>query len=137
MSLSLEVLKLTLAKIKPQAEEFSASFYDNLFKDYPEIKSLFANTDMRRQRTHLVRALIVIIDNISTPKQIKGALKELGARHINYGVVEEYYPLFGESLLKTFKSYLKDDWTSETEKAWRNAYQQVTNIMSEAAKKMN
>ncbi len=137
MSSSLDVLKSSFAKIKPQAEAFTSSFYDNLFNDYPEIKTLFANTDMRRQRTHLMRALTLVIDNISTPKQIEEALKELGARHVNYGVVEEYYPLFGESLLKTFKSYLKEDWTPEVEKAWENAYQLVTNIMGEAARKVS
>jgi hemoglobin-like flavoprotein len=45
MSLNVEFLEQSFEKVKPHANEFAASFYENLFKDHPEVKPLFAKTD--------------------------------------------------------------------------------------------
>lgn len=41
MSLNVEILEQSFDKVKPRANEFAASFYENLFQDYPEVKPLF------------------------------------------------------------------------------------------------
>jgi len=54
MSLNVELLEQSFDKVKPRANEFAASFYENLFKAHPEVKPLFANTDMGNQEKKLL-----------------------------------------------------------------------------------
>ncbi|MEJ6483479.1 hypothetical protein N0Y54_19525 [Nostoc punctiforme UO1] len=49
MSLNVGILEQSFAKVKPHADEFAASFYNNLFQAHPEVKPLFANIDMANQ----------------------------------------------------------------------------------------
>jgi hypothetical protein len=48
--LPVELLESSFEKIKPRADEFAASFYENLFAAHPEVKPLFASTDMEKQQ---------------------------------------------------------------------------------------
>lgn len=129
MSLNAEVLERSFAQIKPHATEFAASFYSNLFTDYPQVQPLFANTNMTEQQKHLVDALVLVIDNLRNPDVLTHALKELGVKHLHYGTIREHYPIVGAALLKTFESYLGADWTPEVKQSWSDAYQAIASIM--------
>ncbi|MGK7903661.1 MAG: globin family protein [Hormoscilla sp.] len=129
MSLEVELLEQSFEKIKPRADEFATSFYDNLFTDNPEAKPLFANTDMAKQKKMLVAALVLVVDNLRKPDTLTKALKDLGARHAKYGTLSEHYPLVGGAILKTFESYLGSDWTPEVKQAWVDAYGAITDLM--------
>jgi len=133
MSLNVEVLEHSFAQLKPDATEFAASFYNNLFNDYPQVQPLFANTNMAEQRQHLVSALVLVIENLRKPDVLTNALKKLGANHVNYGTIREHYPMVGASLLKTLESYMGVNWTPEVKQAWTDAYQAITSIMLEGA----
>jgi hemoglobin-like flavoprotein len=132
--MNVEVLEHSFACIKPHATDFVASFYSNLFADYPQIQPLFVKTDMIEQQKHLISALVLIIDNLRKPDVLTNALKHLGGKHVNYGTVQEHYPMVGTSLLKTFKSYMGTDWTPEVEQSWTDAYEAIASIMLEGAK---
>jgi hemoglobin-like flavoprotein len=43
----------------------------------------------------------------------------------------EYYPLFGNALLKTLAQYLGQDWTEEVKQAWSDAYDAISTLMLE------
>ena len=135
MSLNVEVLEQSFAQIKPRATKFSASFYSTLFTDYPQVQPLFAHTDMTEQRKHLMSALILVIDNLREPDVLNDALKNLGAKHVNYGTIQEHYPIVGAALLKTLNSYLGDEWTPDVRQVWMDAYQVIAKIMLEGAEK--
>jgi hypothetical protein len=55
MSLNVELLEQSFEKIKPSADEFAASFYEKLFTAHPELKPLFATTDMAKQQKKLIK----------------------------------------------------------------------------------
>jgi hemoglobin-like flavoprotein len=131
--LQVELLESSFEKAKPQAKEFVASFYENLFTDYPAAKPLFTHTNMAKQETMLLESLVFVVENLRQPESLSKALKGLGARHMKYGALPEHYPLVGNSLLKTFGQYLGDDWTPETQQAWTDAYGAITAIMLEGA----
>jgi hemoglobin-like flavoprotein len=132
MSLNVEVLEHSFAQLKPDTTEFAASFYSNLFNDYPQAQPLFANTNMAEQQ-HLVSALVLVIENLRKPDVLTNALKKLGANHVNYGTIREHYPMVGASLLKTLESYMGVNWTPELKQAWTDAYQAIASIMLEGA----
>ena len=133
MSLQVELLEESFEKIKPQANEFVDSFYENLFKATPEVKPLFAHTDMEVQKQKLLASLILVIENLKTPNVINDSLKGLGARHVQYGALPKHYPLVGAALLTTFEQYLKNDWTPDVKKAWVDGYDVIAEIMLDGA----
>lgn len=133
MSLQVETLERSFDQIKPVADDFVSSFYDNLFTDYPAAKPLFEGTAMEEQKPKLLKSLVLVIQNLRNPDVLGGALKGLGARHVQYGALPEHYPLVGNSLLKTFEQYLGTDWTPEVKQAWVDAYGAISEIMLEGA----
>ena len=126
-------LETSFEKVKPQANAFINSFYENLFTDYPAAKPLFTHTDMEKQKKQLLASLVFVVENLRTPDTIIKALKGMGARHVKYGALPEHYPLVGNSLLKTFDQYLGEDWTADTKQAWVDAYGLITTVMLEGA----
>ena len=129
MSLKVELLEQSFSKVKPCANEFASSFYDNLFTAYPEAKPLFANTDMAEQQKKLLGSLVLVVENLRQPEVLEQALKGLGARHVQYGTLPQHYPLVGNALLTTFEQYLDTDWTPQVKQAWVDAYGAITQIM--------
>lgn len=129
MALQVEVLQETFQQIKENTDEFAISFYENVFHDYPYIQPLFARTNMLEQRKHLVRALMLTIENIRDTETVNEALKQLGERHVQYGALKEYYPDFCAALLKTFELYLGENWTAEVKQAWIDAFAAISELM--------
>jgi hemoglobin-like flavoprotein len=129
MPLNVELLESSFLQIKVRETEFMTHFYTNLFADYPEVKPLFANTHMEKQAKQLFKSLVLVVENLRHPDVLVNALKGLGTRHIQYGVLPAHYPMVGSTLLKTFSIYLDSAWTPTTEKAWSDAYTVVTELM--------
>ncbi|MEB3342071.1 globin family protein [Okeania sp.] len=131
--LQVELLENSFEQVKPRADEFTKSFYNNLFTDYPDAQPLFTSTDMAAQHKKLLGSLILVVENLRRPDVLTDALEGLGARHVKYGALPEHYPLVGNSLLKTFEQYLKEDWTEEVKQAWVDAYGAITELMLKGA----
>lgn len=123
------LLEKTFEQVSPQAIAFSASFYDNLFRHYPELKPLFENTTQQAQEKKLIFSLAAIIENLRNPEVLQPALKSLGARHVQVGTLNTHYPMVGQALLETFATYLQADWTPEAAQAWLEAYGAITTTM--------
>ncbi len=133
MSLQVELLEESFEKVKPQADNFVASFYNNLFTAHPEAKPLFANSDMTEQKKKLLASLVLVVENLRKPDALSGALKGLGAKHVKYGALPQHYPLVGDALLTTFEQYLQQDWTPDVKQAWVDAYGAITELMLSGA----
>ncbi len=131
--LQVELLEESFNAIKPNAEEFVNSFYENLFTANPEAKPLFANTNMAEQKKKLLNSLVLVVENLRMPDVLDKALRGLGARHVKYGALPEHYPLVGSALLTTFEQYLGDKWTPDVKQAWVDAYGAISEIMLDGA----
>jgi nitric oxide dioxygenase len=129
MTIDIDQLEATLELIKPRANEFLESFYENLFTDYPATQALFRQSDMKNQKIMLLNALSFTVSNLRAPEKLDQTLKTLGDRHIQYGALSEHYTLFGKSLLKTFEQYLGADWTPNAQAAWLDAYKAISDRM--------
>jgi hemoglobin-like flavoprotein len=128
----IKILEDTFALVKPKSTEFANCFYQNLFADYPQVQALFAYTHMEVQEKKLIMALVLIINNLRKLTYLKNILKDLGERHIRYGIIQEHYPMVGSALLKTLESFLGKDWTPGVKQAWIHGYNMVANLMLEA-----
>lgn len=132
MSLNAEVLEQSFARIKPQASQFAATFYAVLFQDFPEVQPLFTHSDMLAQQKKLVDSLVLVVGNLRNPGALVPVLKNLGDRHIQYGVVAAHYPMVGAALLKALALHLGEDWTPEVEGAWVGAFGAISELMQAA-----
>ena len=133
MSLQVELLENSFDRIKPNANNFVASFYENLFTSNPEAKPLFEHTNMATQQKMLLSSLVMVVENLREPDVLDKALRGLGARHVKYGALPKHYPLVGGALLATFEQYLQDKWTPEVKQAWIDAYDAISKIMLDGA----
>ncbi|WP_299402802.1 globin family protein [Acaryochloris sp. IP29b_bin.148] len=131
--LNAKLLEDSFDKVRPHADAFSVKFYENLFADYPAAKPLFANTSIEKQGSKLFSSLVLVISNIKYPEGLATDLQGLGARHVEYGALPEHYPLVGQTLLKTLSQFLKEDWTTELQNTWADAYAIITEMMLEGA----
>ncbi|MGK7931175.1 MAG: globin domain-containing protein [Microcystaceae cyanobacterium] len=133
MSLNIHLLEESFEKIKPKSTEFSETFHELLFEEHPELVSMFKDTDLEVQEQKLFISLALIVENLRNGDELHFALRSLGAYHTTFGTVAEQYPYIGQALIESFVIYLKDDWTKETENAWLEAYQIITDMMLEGA----
>jgi hemoglobin-like flavoprotein len=133
MSLNVECLEQSFALVKAHDAEFTAHFYATLLADYPEVQPLFANTHLEAQGKKLFASLVLVVESLRQPDVLSNALRGLGTRHVNYGVLPQHYPMVGGSLLKTFSTTLGSAWTPEIEQAWTEAYGAVAQLMLEGA----
>ena len=131
--LPIELLERSFEAIKPNADTFVNSFYQNLFTANPEAKPLFETTDMEAQKKKLLNSLVLVVENLRKPDVLDNALRGLGARHVKYGALPEHYPLVGNALLTTFQQYLGASWTPEVKQAWVDAYGTISEIMLDGA----
>ncbi len=129
LTLSMELLERTVALIKPKSEEFVSKFYEILFQESEQIKTLFMNTKMEQQKEKLWQSLEIIIENLRKPKLINVFAKGLGATHAKYGVLVEHFPIVANALIQALKAQMGLEWTPETEKAWVDAYTIIQSAM--------
>ena len=129
MSLPINVLEDSFDLVAPRGEELIERFYDRLFVAAPELRPLFAATDMVRQRQMLLGALVLLRKSLRNLAGIVPALQAMGARHATYGVRPEHYPLVGAALLATMAEIGGSAWLPEYTRAWADAYQIVQDTM--------
>ena len=134
MTLNIQLLETSFDRVRKQAANFSASFYQRLFIYHPELKPLFAQANLAAQEKKLISSLAIIVENLRNPEQLTMALKSLGAYHREIGTIESHYPLVGQALIETLAAYLDRDWDEQTQQAWLDAYSLITNVMLEGAK---
>ena len=73
--------------------------------------------------------LAVVVKNLDNPEVVLPAAGSLGARHKNYGVQAEHYPLVGEALIWTLEQGLGDVFTHDVRTAWTEAYGLLADVM--------
>jgi nitric oxide dioxygenase len=132
MSLDLTALETSFDLIAPRGDELMDEFYGRLFAAAPSVRPLFPD-DMRRQKTMLLGALVLLRKSLRDLDAIVPKLRELGARHVAYGAVPEHYPVVGAVLLESMAAIAGDAWTAEYETAWAAAYGIVADTMMAGA----
>ncbi len=120
----------SFAQIAPIAEEAGQLFYARLFERDPTLRVLFRG-DIREQSRHLMTALRFAVESLNRLEELLPALRQLGQRHVGYGVTPEHFALVGETLLWTLEQGLGDAFTPETREAWAEVYAVVATVMQE------
>ena len=123
------LVRSSFDRVLPHADDFAARFYERLWSEHPELRALFAATDMKRQRVMLVKTLGFALGSLDWLAEITPALEDLGRRHVRYGVQPSDYHAVGEALLWALENTLGDAFTDEARGAWSNVYAGLAAVM--------
>ena len=97
--MDLEALETSFDLVAPHGDQLMEIFYANLFPAAPSVQPLFAHTDMQRQRSMLLAALGLLRRSLRNLDAIIPSLRQMGARHVDYGAMPEHYPVVGQALI--------------------------------------
>ncbi len=123
------IVKSSFEKVEPIAEAAAGLFYGRLFEIAPEVKPLFADSDMDTQGHKLMTMIGIAVRSLDKLEAIVPAVKDLGKRHVGYGVKEEHFAPVGSALLWTLEQGLGEHWNAEAEQAWATVYGVLTDTM--------
>ena len=129
MSLNVELLEQSFAAVAPQGGKLVDVFYRQLFADFPQVQPLFQNVKLSDQKKKLLAALKLVVENLRRPAVLVPALEQLGSQHVDYGATEEHYPAVGQTLLKSLAEVAGPVWTKELERAWAEAFGEISKHM--------
>jgi len=107
-------------------------FYRRLFEISPELRPMFKG-DIEEQSKKLIEMLGVLIAMLERPHGLELELREMGARHAEYGVKDEHYATVGTALLDMLVETLDTDFTPEVRAAWTALYGAVETTMKAGA----
>lgn len=123
-----QIVTDTFPLIKEIAIPVSLLFYGRLFDLDPSLRRLF-KIDMKEQSQKLVAMLDSIVSSIDDWDKIIPVLRELGHRHVTYGVKLEHYDTLCTALVWAFGQALQPGFDDEVRAAWTAVIQAVNEQM--------
>jgi len=127
------LVRSSFSRIVPIQEMVADLFYDRLFATAPELRRLFPN-DMNKQKGKLMALLATCVGRLQNFSTLAPLIKDLGVRHVGYGVKSEHYMTVAEALLWSLGEALGDAFTQETRFAWIKVYDVLAATMQSVAK---
>jgi methyl-accepting chemotaxis protein len=132
LGLHVELLEESFAALASQGETLVKQFYEELFFRYPDVKPLFANSNIEEQEKKLLSSLVLVVNSLRKPTALVAALTKLGTKHHAYGVQPEHYSAVTETLLDVMADIAGELWTDEVNEAWTEALNTVASTMMAA-----
>ena len=127
-----ELVRTTFARLAVMPEVAGALFYEKLFADHPDLRPLFKH-DMRIQGVKLMTMLTMVVYHLHEPGQVLPAIRDLGVRHVGYGVKSADYESLKKALIWTLEQALGEDFTPAVRDAWTVCYDELAGAMKAAA----
>jgi hemoglobin-like flavoprotein len=123
----------SFATIAPIADDAAVLFYSRLFELDPSLQPMFRG-DMATQRRMLMQVLTQAVNGLDRLDQLVPVVRNLGRRHVRYGVEDAHYDTVGAALLWTLEKGLGSAFTADVKEAWATVYGLLATTMKEAAR---
>lgn len=124
----IDLVQKSFAQVKPIASTAAQLFYQRLFTLDPGLRHLFKG-DMARQGQMLMSMIGAAVAGLRSLETLSPVVRQLGARHVAYGVRQEHYDTVGAALLWTLEQGLGEAFTTEVRDAWAAAYTLLSEVM--------
>lgn len=124
----IDLVQKTFAQVKPIASAAAEMFYARLFMLDPSLRGMF-RSDMGKQGAMLMSMIGAAVNGLRNLEALSPVVRQLGARHVKYGVRADHYATVGDALLWTLEQGLEDDFTPEVRDAWAAAYGLLAEVM--------
>lgn len=128
----IQLVQTSFSKVRPIAVTAAELFYKRLFTLDPALRPMFKG-DMAHQGRMLMSMLSAAVNGLTNLAGLVPVVRQLGARHANYGVRDEHYATVGSALLWTLEQGLGDAFTLDVRKAWAAAYGVLASTMQAGA----
>jgi len=126
----IRLVQSSWAALAPSAERLAELFYMRLFAMDPSLRELF-HGEIGRQGRNLVKMLDTLVGSLDRLDTLLPVLRELGARHRQYGVHPADYEIFGQALQWTLQRVLGMELSPEAEDAWMEVYRLFADAMQD------
>ncbi|KAK0582176.1 hypothetical protein LWI29_022374 [Acer saccharum] len=143
----------TIPPVGPDLEHLilSNNKFSGIFEIAPSAKKLFKflkDSDVPVEQNPQLKphAMTVFVMTCESAVQLRKAgkatvrestLKDLGATHLKYGVVDEHFEVTKYALLETIKEAVPEMWSPEMKNAWAEAYDQLAAAIQNEMKPLN
>lgn len=124
----IELVRSTWARLLPIRTDVAELFYGKLFELEPHLQPLF-RSNMGEQGARLIAMLDIAVRGLDHPQVLAPAFRDLGQRHVRYGVSHADYGIVAVVLLWTLEQSLGTLFTADVRRAWTEAYAVITAIM--------
>jgi nitric oxide dioxygenase len=125
------LIKSSVERLRPLSHQFSALFYQSLFRRMPSLEGLFR--DDPAVRLAKFTSMLSTFANARNFDKLIPAIRSLAKRHTGYGVRREHYLHSREAMLDALSEGLGDEFTSELRTAWEKVLDMMIGVMEEAA----
>jgi hemoglobin-like flavoprotein len=119
--------------VRADPDAFARAFYATLFDVAPEVRELF-DDDLTAQRGKLVDEVAFFIGAAADLDRFVERARELGRRHVGYGVRRDHYDAVGIALVAAVRERTGDEWTSDHHRAWTKMYRLISDVMLDGAR---
>lgn len=116
-----QLVRDSFAKLGPIADDAAALFYQRLFTLDPKLRALFTH-DLKEQGRKLMSMIATAVAQLDKVEALVPVLRELGKRHVGYGVRDSDYDTVATALLWTLEKGLGADFTPAVKDAWTVCY---------------
>ena len=107
--------------VVPIADKAAELFYGRLFELEPSYRQMFKN-DMTEQGKKLMKTINIAVEALDDVEPLVPTLKQMGADHAGYGVVDRDYNVVGAALLWTLEQGLGDEDKGAMTKVWEKIF---------------
>lgn len=133
--MNIELVEISFAALtenEDKTEEFVFLFYEELFIQHPEVKSLFIHAGSDELEKQFLSALTLVVSSLSEPEPLINVLHDLGRTFKEYGAKEAHYPAVANTLLAVMETLAGEQWNREIKDAWTEALNFVATTMLDA-----
>jgi hemoglobin-like flavoprotein len=103
--------------------------YARLFAEHPDMEALFVRDTAGSVRGQMLMVVIEsLLDYIGGNAYSANLIRIERINHEGLGVPPEVFDTFFSAVMETFKDLLGDDWTQETDAAWRELLAELGRI---------
>mmetsp|Transcript_5276 Transcript_5276/g.10729 ORF Transcript_5276/g.10729 Transcript_5276/m.10729 type:complete len:213 (-) Transcript_5276:530-1168(-) len=95
-------------------------------------RSLYDSPGLRNIFVNIVNTTGQAVAGLHDLGQLIPMLRQLGTRHVGYGVQEEHLPAMGKAIILSLRSCFGDSFSDEAEYAWTTAFGFISAILVEA-----
>jgi hemoglobin-like flavoprotein len=128
----INLVQSTFADVRPIAPAAAELFYTRLFVLDPSLRPMFKG-DLAHQGRMLMAMLNSAVNGLTQLDTMVPVVRQLGARHVKYGVRDAHYATVGSALLWTLEQGLGDKFTPAVREAWTAAYEMLAGVMQAGA----
>ena len=123
-----KLLRSTGHIMKDHGPEIAAKFFSTLFKEQPNYRNYFNQTNQQtgKQPTAFALTFYYFIENLDNLDAMIPHMSRISSKHRSSMVRPELYPVLGKYFLQAVKEHLREKGTPEMMAAWQALYNLIT-----------